>query len=854
MFFCAVCAFGTSARADEPRVSKVTISGTVVDSITGERLSYITLQERGTTNGTITDTKGAFTLWVRAGGTIEVSCVGYRTKAVAVGTKSREMTIRIAASDYELSEVVIKPKRQRYRRKDNPSVALAKKLIAHKEDYSPRDKDFYTCQRYDKMTYSFNNFDGGMRDAWKKKFPFIENYVDTALLSGSPILPISTDERIETRYYRRDPKTEKTVIEAIRHAGLDDMFPDEAVQLMKTEVFPEVDLNDNDIYLFTNKFVSPLSTFAPTFYKFYILDTVRLEDGNRYVDLGFAPLVAQSFGFVGRMYVPLDSTYSVKRAILNVPPDINLNFVRNMRIVLEFDRLPDSTRVCTSSVFDSEMNLTQNTLGLYAHRSCIYSNYDFNKPTDLSVLSTPGKVIEAKDILAKSDEYWVTHCPEESVPKEKSVEHMLHEMRTVPLFYYGEKVLTMLFKGYIPAGDKPYEENKFLVGPLNSTVSHNSFEGWRIRTGGITTAQLNPHWFGFGYVAYGFDDKELKYEGKVEYSFKPKKMHANEFPVHSVRLRYNYDTKLLGQDFTTGKDNVLLSIKRQDDEKVIYDRNVEFTYTREFWSGFSYFLTLSHQREYATRLTRFDWADGRGGLNHYDMSTATLNLRFAHNERFLQSRTSRIPVNKQTPVFSLTHTIGLKDVLGSDFDYQRTEFKFSKRFWLSAFGYVDTNLRAGKVWTTSPYTMLCLPNANLAYTIQDESFALMDAMEFVNDQYASWDIVYFLNGCLFNSIPLLKKLKWREVVSFRGIIGSLDKKNDPALIATDGTSSGKTEIFSFPSGNTVYKMDDTPYMEFAVGVENIFKILRVDYVRRLTYLDHPGIDKNGIQVAIHITF
>jgi hypothetical protein len=842
--------------APQQAQQRITITGTVLDSITGERLGYITLQEVGTTNGTMTDDMGTFRLETRAGSTLRVQCVGYRTKTVYAGKYSHNITVRIAPSDYEIKEVVVKPKRERYRRKDNPSVELAKNVIAHKGDYALTDHDYYRCERYDKMTYSFNNFDEGVQKMWKKKFQFIENYVDTAVLSGSPILPISTDERIETRYYRRQPELKRTVIEGIQHAGLDDMFPNELVQLMKTEVFPEVDLNENDIYLFTNKFVSPLSSMAVGFYKFYILDTVQWDNGERYVDLGFAPLIPESFGFIGHLFVSLDSTFFVRQAVLNVPPDINLNFVRTMRIVLDYDRLADSTRVCRTSTFDSEMNVTQNTMGLYAHRTCAYSDFRFEPPTadvERSVYGAFSPVIEAPDVTHRSETYWAEHRVGRGVPKEKSVASMLTEMRGVPLFYYGEKVLTMLFKGYVPVGSLPYEENKFLVGPLNTTVSHNSFEGWRFRTGGITTAALNRHWFGFGYVAYGLKDNELKGEGRVEYSFQPKKMHANEFPVHSLRARYNYDTKLLGQEFSTSKDNFLLSVKRDDDEKITYERTAELTYTREFWNGFSYYVTLAQQREYATHLTRFEQVGTGRMVGHYDMTTATINLRFAHNERFLQSRTSRIPVNKQTPVFSLTHTMGVQGLAGSDFDYQRTEFKFSKRFWMSAFGYIDTNLKAGKVWTSSPYTMLCLPSANLAYTIQDESFAQMNAMEFVNDQYASWDLVYFLNGCVFNAIPLLRRLKWREVVSFRGLIGSLSDRNDPTATLDDGTLRNP-DLYYFPSENTIYKMGHTPYMEFAAGVENIFKCLRVDYIRRLNYLDHANVQKNGVQLTVHLTF
>lgn len=855
---------GLSAISKLSAQARITVSGVVVDSLTNERMEFITIQEKGTSNGTITNTEGQFSIMVKPGAELVFSCVGYRAKAITAGKKSYTTKVQLVSADRQLSEVVVKPRRERYRRKDNPSVALARKVIEHKNDHSVYAHDYYCNERYDKMTYSFNNFDDDLLKSWKKRFDFIENYVDTSVISGSPVLPISSQEKIESHYYRKSTNTKKTVVEAFKSAGVEDMMPNGIVQVIKSEVFPEIDILDNDVYIFTNKFVSPLSSFAPAFYKFYILDTLKFDDGNRYVDLGFAPLDAESFGFIGHLFVSTDSTYFVKKAELNIPPDINLNFVRNMRITVDNDLLVDSivvngvacldtTRITKSLVFDSEINVTDNTLGLYAHRTCAYRDFRFTQPSDTTIFAKWGPTFDSPDISNRDEAYWDFHRFGKITPKEKTVESMLSDMRKVPLFFYGEKILTMLFKGFVPLGNKPYEENKWLYGPLNATVSYNSFEGLRLRTGGISTAKFNKHLFAMGYAAYGTKDHEWKFNGSLEYSFRRKKMHANEFPIRSLKLSYGYDTQLLGQDPTTGKDNFVLSMKRSGNEQITYLRNAELLLTNEFWSGFSYKLSLSNTREYATHLTAFERVGDGRFVPYYDMTSANLTLRFAPHETFIQSRTSRTPINHQHPVFVLTHSIAKAGVLGSDFDYQRTDFKFTKRFWLSAFGYVDTNLRAGKVWSQSPFTMLCMPNANLSYTIQPESFALMNAMEFVNDEYASWDLVYYLNGCIFNNIPLFKRLKWREVVSFRGIYGRLSDKNDPNAMSDDGVALNP-ELYYFPSDDTVYKMGNQPYMEYAMGIENIFKCIRVDYVRRLNYLDHKNVNKNGVQVTMHWTF
>jgi hypothetical protein len=229
-------------------------------------------------------------------------------------------------------------------------------------------------------------------------------------------------------------------------------------------------------------------------------------------------------------------------------------------------------------------------------------------------------------------------------------------------------------------------------------------------------------------------------------------------------------------------------------------------------------------------------------------SEVELNLRYAPNEKFIQSKWNRRSVLPEHPVYTLTHRAGFKGIAGSEFNYQHTELGFKKRFWFSAFGYTNCTLKAGKVWNKVPFPLLIIPNANLSYTIQEGSYALMNAMEFFNDEYASWDLTYYMNGLIFNRIPLIRKLNWREVIGFRGMYGNLSDKNRP-----DNLNTGP--LYKFPYKDEAYHyLGSTPYMELSLGIENIFRVLRVDYVRRLTYRDYPGIDKEGIRIQLSVQF
>jgi hypothetical protein len=176
----------------------------------------------------------------------------------------------------------------------------------------------------------------------------------------------------------------------------------------------------------------------------------------------------------------------------------------------------------------------------------------------------------------------------------------------------------------------------------------------------------------------------------------------------------------------------------------------------------------------------------------------------------------------------------------------KTELSFSKRFWFSAFGFTDIIVKGGHVWSQSPYLSLLIPNANLSYTIQPESFALMSPMEFINDSYVSWDVTYWANGAILNYIPGLKKLKLREAITFRGWLGSLSDKNNPLK---------NDNLYLFPTETAYRSMNGKPYMELSAGVDNLFKCLRVDYTWRLTYRDgQPASSRSGVRIALHVTF
>ena len=821
-----------------------TIKGVVTDSVTGEGMPYAQIFLIGSQTGALTNEQGGFTIvtGVRFE-KLRVSVVGYQTKEIKVPMgKYTELDIKLVPTTVMLNEVIVK-KTAKYVKKGNPAVAFVEKLRARRNLYNPKDHDYYNYDKYEKVSFGLNNFNpSNSKNLIAQNFKFLKDYIDTCDFTGKMILPLSIQEKVSEEHYRKSPSTHREVVMATSHAGIDDQHDTESIKKFIDDIFREIDVFSNDITFMQNRFVSPLSSIGTDFYKYY-LDTI-VVDGAQYYELSFTPFTTETFGFTGRLYVPAnDTTMFISSIKMNVPRNINLNYVKQVYLEQDYIKAPDGSRLKVRDDVMVELLIAPKSPELYGRRQTFYDGHNFKVPKDLTIFEGNNEVL-THQVKEQDENYWVAHRPVVAVKNEHTVKDMLARLRKSRLFYWCEKVVVTLVSGYINTSSNA-NDSRFDIGPMNTLISGNSLEGVRLRLGGMTTAKLSPRWFGKFYVAYGTRDEKFKYMGQLEYSFVDKKRHPNEFPVNSLRLMHRYDVDKLGQHYLyTNADNVFLALRRQKDDKMIYLRETLLEYKLETQAGFSVTASVQHQRHEASRFLPF--IDGNGNsFGHYNTAGFNVTLRYAPGEKFYQTRSFRIPINQDAPVFTLSHTYMPRGFLGSDYTINKTEAGIQKRFWFSAFGYTDIIVKAGKVWSTVPYPELMLPNANLSYTIQPESFALMNAMEFVNDQYLSWDVTYWINGAILNRIPLLKKLKMREVVSFRGLWGKLTDKNDPAQ---------HPELLQFPTNADCYKMGKRPYMEVGVGLDNIFTFLRVDYVWRINYRDNPGINRSGVRIQFHFTF
>lgn len=768
-------------------------SGIVKDSITGEPLPFVSVYFDGSTIGAMTDDNGTFTLQNNQGYTkLAAASLGYDTKFIDLkpGKKNDNLEVLLKPTAFEISEVVVKPKREKYTRKDNPAVELIKKVIAHKNDNRIEAKPEYQTEVYEKLSLSLDNFNPNLdKNKFLKKFKFIKNYLDTSEFNGKPILTVSVRENLSDFYYRKSPKAEKTIVRAKRMQGIDKTLDDGGgITSNLEEIFKSINIFDNNIPILLNRFVSPLSsTLATTYYHYYIMDTLDVG-GDKCVDLAFVPANSESYGFTGRLYITLDGNYAVKKVLLNTPANINLNWVDKLRIEQEFKQMPDSTWVLDQENTFVNFYVVKGTQQLYAHQLRNYDNYNFNVQNADSVFGLLGALHVLPEATAQPDTFWTHNRPIPLKEKEDALKDLLGQLRKVPAFNAIIKTAEILITGYIPtANDK--KVTKFDFGPMNTTFSANHLEGFRMRVGGMTTANLNPYWFASGYLAYGTNDRKIKYNLKLTHSFTKKEYHEGENPVNNLSFIQEYDVYTPGQDFLfTSKDNIFVAWKVGEPvTKMQYIRKSVLQYEKEWLNGLTWKSWIMNQNNEAAGTLQYIKRDESGNLYHIkDFTTSEIGtqLRFAPGERAYNGRSGKESVfnlSKDAPVFKLSHQLGIKGVLGGDYNYNHTEISAEKRIWLSSFGHIDAQIKAGKVWDKVPFPLLILPNTNQSITIQPEAFHMMNALEFVTDQYVSFNATYYLKGWILNRIPGIKWLRLREVLSFNMIYGGLTDKNNPTL-------------------------------------------------------------------------
>jgi hypothetical protein len=864
------------------------VTGRVIDDETGQPVPRATLQYKGTTEGTKADANGNFTLPRHEKQRLVVSSVGYVTKEITIRHNSvGNITVKLKPDAHTLQEVTVTSRRSsRYRRKDNPAVELMRKVIEARKRTDLRQKDYCRYSNYQKIVAGLNDLKPSDFESGLLHKPWILDHVELCPYTNKLILPISLEETVTERFMRRDPHLDETTQKAHRVSGVTRFFQSGDIinQVMK-EYFTDVDIYQDNIRLLRHPFTSPIGRDAILFYHFYITDTTYV-DGDRCYQLDFTPATMQDFGFRGQLFVMADSSYLVKRCDLKLPNVTGVNWVEGLYCTQQFGRLDTGDWVLLKDDMVAEMAVTDFITKLIVIRNTVRSHFDFSEfdeyvKTDETYkphLSQSDVPYTTQEMLSDENFLWDEYRQAPLSQTESSLDLLVKRIENLSGFKYVLTAIKALFENYIETGTEDHP-SKFDIGPVLSTISSNFHDGLRLRIGGQTTANLHPHIFFNGYYAHAMKSKENYYDATLTYAFGHPKYLPHEFPARTISLKSRRDVALPSDKYLdTDKDNVFSAVKISEIDKMLlynsqslafeYEQKPGIRLTAEMKTekinpiGNIAFTPLSstavpaasspesaavHDASPLGSPAAVPSASPLGSLRYTE---ATLALRFSPGETVLQTKQRRRTLHYDTPVVRLQHTTGIKGLLGGQYNYNYTELEMWKRFWLPmSFGYVKARLRLGAQWNQVPFPLLIMPEANMAYFIKSNSFDLINNMEFLNDRFASLQAEWDLNGKLFNLVPLLKELKWREHLAVHCLWGSLTNKNNPYL----PQNAGSELLMAFPEGS--YVMDHTrPYWEVCVGVHNIFKLLKIEYIRRLNYLELPTAKKQVIKMAVEFKF
>jgi len=814
-----------SGLLSEAQVTK--IMGTITDAGTKEPIPFVNVAFKGTTIGTITDFEGKYAIETRKPeDSLVVSYVGYQTMSAGIiRNKFQVVNFILEPTDLTLGEVTITYS-------GNPAETILRKIIERKDQNSMRDFDYYQYEVYSKIEIDANNISERLKKRRiLRPFNFIFQYMDTSTINGKAYLPVFISENLSDLYYRKNPKAKKEVIKASRISG----EKNESVSQLLGDLYQNVNIYGNYISLFKKNFVSPIANFGLSYYRYYLVDSAFI-DHNRCYHISFKPRRPQELTFAGNFWVN-DTTWAIRKIDMRIANDANLNFVNDLALQQEFVFVDRQYWMLTKDYLIIDFNVVDNarrTLGFFAHKTTSYKDFVINMPADKKIYSIPTDIFVQKNAQELPDDYWNDSRHEDLTIREKNIYAMVDSIKNIPVFKTYLDIVFMVTNGYYTLG--PVE-----IGPYFKIFSYNDVEGARFRIGGRTSNDFSNKIMLFGHVAYGTNDKVFKYGAGVFYV--PVKN-----PRKSVELNYKYDVEQLGLSpnaFT--EDNILSSLfRRSPSNKLTMIREYKAVYEHEWFSGFSNTLHFIHREIYPIGGTEFIiYPNGTPdfGIERNNIFTSEIRFdtRFAWKEKIVRGQFLSYSLGSRYPIVEARYMYGIPNFLSSDYEYHKLTLNIQQWFNFSTIGWSKYTLETGKMWGRVPYPLLKIHEGNQTFFNDEYAYNLVDYYEFASDEYISTSFTHHFEGLLFNKIPLLRKLKWREVVHAKGVIGNISKENK------------NYSEFPRPLGS----FGQRPYYEAGVGIENIFKVGRIDAIWRLSHRNdagNPHTDNFGILISFQFSF
>jgi hypothetical protein len=817
------------------------VHGIITDAVSGKPLAYIGVGFTGSNFGTRSDEHGYYTLTAQGSfRQVKFIFMGYKSllKPITPG-RDQVLNVKLESSQTQLKEVVIKSARkQRYRNKGNPAVELIQQVIDHKSENKMEDADYLQYDQYERIAFSLVDLSPKfLNGKFFAKYRFLLDTSQVADGKKQPALPVYMSEKLSQYFYRKNPEKAITVQHEHKEVDFNSFIDSKGLDTYLNRLYGQVDIYSNNIFILTNQFLSPIADHSPAFYKFFITDTI--QSGNqKLIELSFVPRNRGDLLFEGKLLVTMDGHYAVKGADLNIDKHINLNFLRSVHIHLDFEPQAGARYFLVKSDLKADFGLFKDKgAGFAGERTVFFNNYKLN--TALPSPFYDGSSSQtAPDTGKIGPAFWAKHRTDTLAGAQAKVYSNIDSLETIPSFKRAMWIAKLVIGSYGDLG--PVQ-----LGPFDALYSFNTVEGTRFSVGGRTTPEFNKSIYLEGYTAYGFKDQRVKYYLSSAFSFNQQAPYL--FPNNYLKVSYQYDTDIPGQNFLIDKGQSLLeSFTRNKSDLWLYNRIFKLNYVRDFQNHFSYNIEFKNWQQQPAGTLVYQATDP---LNNHPVSRLTttevnLLLRYAPNEKFLEGTVHRFTIPSKYPIFTMGINYGVKGLVNGEYNYLNLSAKIYKRFYLSQLGYTDVTLLGGAVLGQVPFPLLAILPANQTYVYDSNGYNMMNFLEFVSDHYAGLNVTHYFGGFFLNKIPLIESLKLREILSFKILYGGLRDQNNPSI---------HTNLYKFPTyangAPATYILGNTPYVEAGAGISNIFKVLRVDVIHRFNYLNQPGVTPWGLRFS-----
>ena len=825
------------------------IWGSVNDASTGDPLPYVNVSYPGTTIGTVSDINGKFYLETyEATDSLKISFIGYDPYFYKVEKgQTQNINVNLQEASTQLENITISGKKLRYRNKGNPAVSIIKLILAHRDQNRPEALDYFEYDKYEKVEFDLNNINDEFREKRAlKNFQLIFDYVDTSEVNGKTYLPIFLRETSSRVYYRQNPQKTVEYRSGEKMTGFEDYFDNRGVSQLLDKMYQDINIYDNNISVLTQKFVSPISTIGPITYKYYIDDTVSIAN-EKFFKVAFQPRNENDLAFVGNMLVTTDSSYAVKNISMRITEKTNINYVEDLFIDQDFEKNQFGTYDLVNDKISIDFNLlNKNGIGVFGKRTVSYRDLTYNQPRESSVYKSVNGLIVEENAEEQGEDFWAEARHSELSRSEQGVFTMIEEVKALPAFKRLMDLLTFILVGYIDLGTVE-------IGPVGTFFSWNEVEGFRGRFGGKTTRRASEKYEVAAHFAYGSFDQAYKYSGQVTKYF-------TRTPRNAVRLTYENEIENPGTSLQfANQDNFLLSIRRGVNDKRFYYERAEAEYLREVGGGFSFVVGAKMKDLMPGGILSFEPGENirqehttqeERDAQRINVLESNFTVRFAPNEQYYDGESSRTQIYNKHPIFTLKYDKSYEDFLSTDYGYDKLSFGVFKRTFVPPLGFFDLELEARKIWGQVPYPLLNIPAANQTYSYMLRAYNLMNYLEYVSDEYFSVQYAHYFNGFFLNKIPVLKRMKLRSILTFKGLFGNLTQLNNPELELNNNLPALPSNADGSPA---TFALDR--YIETSIGIGNIINIFRIDLVKRWTQLDRPDVASGySIRARLKIEF